>query len=107
MDECCSPAFGDVGLYAGPIAEAVNAEVECGHCRLCGGKEGGIVCVPDAGHSVGWCYGVADSVMFHPPDDRFGTEVKEKRGEWVTLEGATLYAYGGGGTMRGKEDSGG
>ena len=44
--------------------------------------------------------------MFDPSDDRLSTEVKEKRGERVALEGATLYAYGWGGSMWSEEDGG-
>ena len=95
MDESCNSAFGSVSLYARPGAETVNAEVKCGHRRLCSGEKSCVVGIPDAGHIVGWCYGASDSVVLHPPYDRFGTEVEEKGGEWVALEGATLYAYGG------------
>ena len=96
MDKSCDSAFGDVGVYTRPVVETVNAEVETGHRRLCGGKKSCVVRIPYAGHIVSWCYGVSDSVVFHPSYDRFGTEVEEKGGEWVTLEGATLNADRGG-----------
>ncbi len=44
--------------------------------------------------------------MFDPSDDMLCVEVKEERGERVTLESATLYAYGWGGPMRSEKDGG-
>ena len=39
MDKGCDAAFGYyVGVDARPTAEAVNAEVEQGHCGLCCGR---------------------------------------------------------------------
>ncbi len=71
MDRGCDAAYGDVGVDARPAAEAVNAEVEKGHCGLCCGKEGRIVGIPYVGNRVNGCDGVADLVMFDPSDDRF------------------------------------
>ena len=107
MDKGCDAAFGDIGVDTRPTAEAVNAEVEQGHCGLCCGEEGCVINIPYAGDSVGCGDGVTDFVVFDPSDDRFRAEVKEERGEGVTLESATLYAYGWGGAMWGEEDGGG
>ncbi len=80
MDKGCDAAFGYVGVDARPTFEAVNAEVEQGHCGLCCNEESCIVGIPYAGNRVDGCDGVADLVMFDPFDDMFCAEVKEERG---------------------------
>ncbi len=77
MDESCDAAFGDIGMDARPIVEAVNAEIEEGHRGLCCGKEGCVVGIPYTGNVVNRCDGVADFVVFYPSDDKFGAEVEE------------------------------
>ena len=68
VEEGSDTAFGDVGVDALPSAELVNAEVEGGHCGLCGGKEGRIISIPQAGYVVGWGDGISCFVMFNPSD---------------------------------------
>ena len=77
MDESCDATFGDIGVDARPVAEAVDAEVEEGHRRLSCGEESCIVGIPYAGDVVNRCDGVPDFVVLHPSDDRLSVEVEE------------------------------
>ena len=76
MDEGCDAAFGDVGLDARPAAELVDAEVEGGHGVLCGGEEGRIICIPEAGDGVSGSDGISCLVMFDPSDEGLDVEVE-------------------------------
>jgi hypothetical protein len=82
----------------------VDAEVEGGHGVLCGGEEGGVIRIPEAGDGVSGCDGVPCPVMFDPPDEGLDVKVEQEGGEGVALEGSSLYFYGWCGAMWGEED---
>ena len=80
VEDSSDATFSDVGVDARPFAEAVNAEVERGHCGLSGGEEGCVISIPYAGDSVGGSDGVADFVMLNPSVDGLSAEVEEEGG---------------------------
>jgi hypothetical protein len=102
--EGCDAAFGGVGLDARPATELVDADVESSHGMLCGGEEGGVVRIPEAGDGVSGGDGVSRPIMFDPSDEGFDVEVEQEGGEGVSLEGSPLDFYGWCGSMWGEED---